>query len=74
MTKIIGYDETKELLKKGLKLYHHNGIEINNMYLKDKRMISVRKDTFDKLQKENFLKMEKNDFDEFNFIEMYGVK
>ena len=75
MKKIVGYEEAKELLKKGKKIYHHRATEKNWIYMNKYDLgKTIRKKTFEKLLQEKIIKMERNDFDEFNFIEMYSVK
>lgn len=74
MKKIIGYEETKKLLNKGLKLYHLRPAGKNVIHINNKTTAIITKKTFDKIMQEGFIKLERNDFDTFHFIEMYGVK
>lgn len=75
MKKILNYEEAKKMLKEGCKLFHHNTTDKSYIYPKKSMWeIAVRKDTFKKLLQEGIIEMKQNDFDIFNFTEMYGLK
>ena len=72
MKKIINYEEAKKLLNKNCKLYYHSTTEKSWLHTKDHKNLTIRKDTFNKLLQNKIIKMKRNDFDTFNFIEMYS--